>query len=45
MWITSVWFDDGIKKIQRSEIEINRDIVQGDTFSALWFCLTLNHAF
>lgn len=41
-WKTQLHYQSRQIEIQTSEIEIKRGIYQGDSFSTLWFCLSLN---
>lgn len=41
-WNTTLNINTEEDQIETSKISINRGIFQGDSFSALWFCLALN---
>jgi hypothetical protein len=41
-WTTVLHISDGIQTIQSKEITIKKGIFQGDSLSALWFCVCLN---
>jgi hypothetical protein len=41
-WRTEIRLQTGESTIKTKEIKINRGIFQGDSLSALWFCIALN---
>lgn len=41
-WNTTIHLSADTRQIQTSKIKINRGIFQGDSLSALWFCMCLN---
>jgi hypothetical protein len=41
-WRTEIRLQTGESAIKTKEIKINRGIFQGNSLSALWFCIALN---